>query len=63
MDSEMYGYICGFAETDNVKYCPYCGEKVAEFYADGKVLCDKCGLYFAVVECDEVEDEFEDEES
>lgn len=57
----MYGFICGLAETDHVKYCPYCGEKVAEVYADGKIRCDKCGLYFAVVECDEVEDE--DEES
>ena len=53
----MYGFISGFAETDHVKYCPYCGEEVAEAYADGKVRCDKCGLYFAVVECDEVEDE------
>ena len=59
----MYGFISGFAETVHVKYCPYCGEKVAEAYADGTVRCDKCGLYFAVVECDEVEDEDDDEES
>ena len=57
----MYGFISGFAETDHVKYCPYCGEEVAESYADGTVRCDKCGLYVAVVECDEVEDE--DDES
>lgn len=59
----MYGFISGFAETDHVKYCPYCGEEVAEAYADGKVRCDKCGLYFAVVECDEAEDEDDDDES
>lgn len=49
----MYGFISGFIETENVNYCPQCGEKIITFYGDGTAECDECYYHFGVVECEE----------
>lgn len=38
----MYGYIAGLADTDEINYCPYCGEEVSIMHAGGTVTCDSC---------------------
>jgi uncharacterized Zn finger protein (UPF0148 family) len=52
----MCGYIEGFSDTGKIKYCPACGERVFEFYADGTCRCDACGTRFGVVEMEEEEE-------
>lgn len=55
---QMYGYISGFSDTDDIHYCPYCGEENLTYHADGTATCDECGKRFGVIECDEdLEDE------
>lgn len=49
----MYGYIGGVTDTDEISYCPFCGEKVSACHADGTVTCDSCGRRFGVVETEE----------
>ncbi len=49
----MYGYISGFSDTDDIHYCPYCGEGYLTCHADGTATCDECGKRFGVIECDE----------
>ena len=49
----MYGFISGITETDNVDYCPKCGQEIEELYGDGTALCKECGYHFGVVECDD----------
>ena len=49
----MYGYMSGYSDTDNINYCPACGERVTESFADGKCRCRECGLIFGVIESDE----------
>ncbi len=48
----MYGYIAGITETNDIKYCPKCGEEIRERHGDGTAVCDECGYHFGVVECD-----------
>lgn len=53
----MYGYVSGYSDADSIYYCPACGERIAESFADGTCRCEECGLRFGVVETDEeVED-------
>ena len=49
----MYGYMSGYSDTDSINYCPACGERVAESFADGTCKCGECGLRFGVIESDE----------
>lgn len=48
----MYGFICGITDTDDISYCPKCGEPICEFHNDGTARCKECGYWFGVVECD-----------
>lgn len=48
----MYGYITGITETDDISFCPKCGELIKAFYGDGTVKCE-CGYHFGVVECED----------
>lgn len=52
----MYGYISGFADNDDVYYCPKCGEDNITYHGDGTCTCEECGFRFAVVETED-EDE------
>lgn len=49
----MYGFICGITDTDDISYCPKCGEPILFFYSDGTAKCGECGFRFGVVECEE----------
>lgn len=49
----MYGYIQGYSDTDDIEYCPRCGEKSKEFFMDGTAECSKCFFHFGVVESEE----------
>lgn len=49
---EMYAYIGGISDTDEINNCPFCGEEVSNTHADGTVTCDSCGRRFGVVETD-----------
>ncbi len=49
----MYGFISGITETDDISYCPKCGEEVTVFYSDGTARCGECGYHFGVVECED----------
>jgi hypothetical protein len=50
---KMYGYIGGVTDTDEINFCPYCGENVSVMHADGTVTCDSCKRRFGVAEIDE----------
>jgi uncharacterized protein (DUF983 family) len=45
----MFGYMQGFSDSDHIRYCPKCGERVCEFFADGSAKCDACGFLFGVI--------------
>lgn len=47
--NDMFGYAGGYSDTDNIHYCPTCGEEVYIFRADGTATCDVCGERFAVI--------------
>ena len=49
----MYGFVSGISDTDDINYCPKCGEKIYFYKANGEAVCDKCGFRFAVIECEE----------
>lgn len=48
----MYGFISGISDTDNIKYCPKCGEEIITYCGDGTAICE-CGYHFGVVECED----------
>lgn len=52
----MYGFISGITDSENITYCPKCGEKIYEFHGNGTAICGECGFHFGVVECEEEED-------
>lgn len=54
-DLRMYGYIAGVTDTEEINYCPYCGEEIATMHAGGTVTCSSCKRRFGVVEIDEEE--------
>lgn len=49
----MYGFISGMSDSDDIFYCPRCGNEIAEYYNNGTAKCDDCGFHFGVVECEE----------
>jgi len=48
----MCAMLCGVSDTDEIRYCPFCGAEVSVAHADGTVDCDKCGRRFGVIETD-----------
>ena len=38
--------------SDEANYCPYCGEPIRAWGANGKSICGCCGAEFYVVEDD-----------
>ena len=48
----MYDFISGITNTDNIGYCPKCGEEIRE-WRDGTAVCEECGYHFGVVECED----------
>lgn len=50
---EMYGFIEGITDADDISYCPRCGEPIMTFYDDGTASCEICGFHFGVVECED----------
>lgn len=53
----MYGYISGYTDTGSIFYCPACGARVTELFADGTCKCGECGMRFGVVEVDDESEE------
>ena len=51
----MYGIVSGISDTDDINYCPKCGEKIYSYKENGEAVCDKCGFWFAVIECEKDE--------
>lgn len=49
----MYDFISGITNTDNIGYCPKCGEEIREWKGDGTAVCEECGYHFGVVECED----------
>lgn len=35
----MYGFISGYTDTDEINYCPKCGEEIREWRGDGTAVC------------------------
>ena len=50
---DMYGFISGITDTNDINYCPKCGAVIAAHRADGTARCLDCGFHFGVVECEE----------
>ena len=57
------GYISGIADNSRINYCPLCRAvlKTNAYYGDGTVVCDECDFHFAVIECEEKEQDVEEE--
>nr|WP_297873493.1 hypothetical protein [uncultured Blautia sp.] len=53
MENDMFGYIEGYSDTDEISYCPFCGERIGTFHADGTATCSECGQRFAVIKYEE----------
>ena len=56
----MYGMISGISDTDDIIFCPRCGEDVRRngfYYGDGTAKCCGCNYHFGVVECEENEND------
>lgn len=49
----MYGFINGITDTDEISYCPKCGNPIREFFGDGTAKCENCDYRFGVVECED----------
>ena len=49
----MYGFLGGITDTNDINYCPKCGAVIAAHHADGTARCLDCGFHFGVVECEE----------
>jgi len=45
---------------DEAEYCPYCGERISERYANGRQICDneECKASFYVIEAEESQKEW-----
>ena len=56
------GYTSGIADNSRINYCTLCGAELGTnaYYGDGSVVCDECNFHFAVIECEEKE---QDEDS
>ena len=57
------GYISGIADNSRINYCPLCRAVLGTnaYYGDGTVVCDECDFHFAVIECEEKEQDVEEE--
>ena len=55
----MVSYVSGYSDTDDIHYCPNCGEGVAGWRSDGAGYCNDCNCIFAVVYIDDKESEVE----
>lgn len=51
--NDMFGYIEGYSDADEIYYCPFCGERVSTFHADGTATCSECDSRFAVIKYEE----------
>lgn len=49
----MYGFVSGISDTDDINYCPKCGEKIYSYKSNEEAVCNKCGFWFPVIECEE----------
>lgn len=49
----MYGFISGISDTDDIKFCPKCGEAIGNYHSDGTAECQSCGFSFGVIEVEE----------
>lgn len=54
----MRGYISGIADNSRINYCPLCRAVLGTnaYYGDGTVVCSECDFHFAVIECEEEEE-------
>lgn len=52
----MYGFISGVTDTEDINFCPKCGESRLVGRADGTCECEECGYIFGVVEAVTEED-------
>lgn len=48
----MYGFISGITDTDDIEFCPRCGEEIYTHFGDGTGKCEECCFRFGVVECE-----------
>lgn len=53
----MYGYIAGLSDTEDIMYCPKCGESITIYHGDSTAVCSACYFHFGVVECEEENEE------
>lgn len=53
----MYGFVSGISDMNDINYCPKCGETIGRYKSGGTAVCDACGFRFAVIECDEEEED------
>lgn len=49
----MDGFISGISDTNDIHYCPKCGEEIYSCHGDGMATCDECGYRFGVIVCEE----------
>lgn len=49
----MIGYLSGFSDTNEIRYCPSCGAEIYSFYRDGTAKCENCKKRFGVIVTDE----------
>ena len=54
-DLEMYGYIGGVSDTDEINFFSFFGDEIVIMHAGGTVTCNSCKRRFGVVEMDEEE--------
>ena len=45
-----WGFIAGIIDNDKIRYCPRCGERIGDYYADGTAECMECEIRFGVME-------------
>ena len=58
----MFGYIAGYTDADEIRFCPYCGGTIWSRYVDGTALCIDCKSRFGVIRADyKLVEEGEDE--
>ena len=49
----MYSLIIGYAENNDVEFCPYCGAEIDTKGALGDSRCRECGRSFYVIDEDD----------
>lgn len=59
----MYDFVTGFSDTDDIRYCAWCGSEIDEWFADGTAKCKSCGFQFAVIESEESTRVIDEEET